>query len=111
MSTYEGTSDTFLNIPCIAHLKLYGSVDDHSIPHDSDPTTGTNPSQPSPYAARDAPRTFEEFMAELQRIVGAVRFGEERNTQGRRQPDGGGLMMDEDLYDEVFGDMDAFGGK
>jgi hypothetical protein len=50
-------------------------------------------------------------MAELQRIVGAVRFGEERNTQGQREPDGGGLMMDENLYDEVFGDMDAFGGK
>lgn len=48
-------------------------------------------------------------MQELQRIVGAVRFGEEGN--GQQEVDGGGLMMDEDLYDEVFGNMNAFGPK
>lgn len=105
MSTYEGT----FGLSHSRHSSLtHSPVDDHNIPHNSGPATGSNPSQPSPYAARDAPRSYEEFMAELQRIVGAVRFGE-RN--GQAEPDGGGLMMDEDLYDEVFGNMDAFGGK
>jgi hypothetical protein len=50
-------------------------------------------------------------MAELQRIVGAVRFGETRGTQDQGEPDGGGLMVDEDLYEEVFGNVDGLGAK
>jgi hypothetical protein len=45
-------------------------------------------------------------MAELQRIVGATRFGD---GTGVEDVDGGGLMVDEDLYEEVFGNLDAMG--
>ncbi|KAJ9092396.1 hypothetical protein QFC21_006898 [Naganishia friedmannii] len=82
--------------------------DDHNIPEDTRPNS-TNPTDPSPYAARDAPRTFEGFMQELQRIVGAVRLGESQG--GQPEVDGGGLMVDEDLYDEIFGNLEALGGK
>lgn len=48
-------------------------------------------------------------MAELQRIVGNTRFGD--GTAGSEEVDGGGLMVDEDLYEEVFGNIDALGNK
>ncbi|KAJ9091898.1 hypothetical protein QFC19_008924 [Naganishia cerealis] len=82
--------------------------DDHNIPEDTR-ANSTNPADPSPYAARDAPRTFEGFMQELQRIVGAVRFGGGAGEQ--QEVDGGGLMVDEDLYEEIFGNLDALGGN
>ena len=48
-------------------------------------------------------------MTELQRIVGATRFGD--GPTGTSGVDGGGLMVDEDLYEEIFGNLDALGGK
>ena len=48
-------------------------------------------------------------MEELQRIVGGTRFGD--RPTGTSEVDGGGLMVDEDLYEEVFGNLDALGGK
>jgi hypothetical protein len=48
-------------------------------------------------------------MQELQRIVGAARFGD--GASGRQEVDGGGLTVDEDLYDEIFGNLEALGGK
>ncbi len=79
------------------HLAL--AAGDHNIPSESTSTAPPDPSSPS-YArhhARPAPRTFEEFMQEVQRIAMSGAAGEDG-------VDGGGLMVDEDLYEELFGD-------
>lgn len=106
MSTYEGKS--FSISTKFKPLTSTAYADDHNIPEDTRPNS-TNPADPSPYAARDAPRTFEGFMQELQRIIGAARFGDSQN--GQQEVDGGGLMVDEDLYDEIFGNLEALGGE
>jgi hypothetical protein len=91
----------------LSHIQLIPPfTDDHNISQESQPSSATRAGEPSSYAARPAPRTFEEFMAELQRIVGATRFG---NGTGGEDVDGGGLMVDEELYEEVFGNLDAMG--
>jgi hypothetical protein len=88
-------------------IQLISSLtDDHNIPEESQPSTATRAGEPSSYSARPAPQTFEEFMAELQRIVGATRFGD---GTGGEDVDAGGLMVDEELYEEVFGNIDAMG--
>lgn len=106
MSTYEGK--------CSIHSSRASrsprlAIDDHNITEPAHPSASTRAGEPSAYAARDAPQTFEEFMAELQRIVGGTRFGD--GPAGTAEVDGGGLMVDEDLYEEVFGNLDALGGK
>ena len=106
MSTYEGKG---INHSSRASHSPRLVIDDHNISEQAHPSASTTAGEPSAYAARDAPRTFEEFMEELQRIVGGTRFGD--RPTGTSEVDGGGLMVDEDLYEEVFGNLDALGGK
>lgn len=42
----------------------------------------------SPYAARPAPASFDDFMAQVSAIQDAQ----------------GGIMVDEDLYEDIFGE-------
>lgn len=42
----------------------------------------------SPYAARPAPESFDDFMAQISAIQEAH----------------GGIMVDEDLYEDIFGE-------
>lgn len=90
------------------------SLDDHNIAPEA-PRNDTNNTTDSPYAARPAPRTFEEFLTEINRLT-------ERNNQrgdsGAEGGDGndenagqGGIMIDEELYEEFFGGEDGNGRK
>ncbi len=98
-------------------------ADEHDIPHPAPSTSNPTSASDSPYAARPAPRTFAEFLAEVNRIAaaatgltdqtGTAEQGGERNVNGeeRVEPDAGGIMVDEDLYEEIFGGEDGIGRK
>lgn len=66
----------------------------HSITPPPQPPTPPLPmsaQDPDPYAARPAPASFDEFMAHI--------------DAAQAQQGGGGLLVDADLYEELFGEL------
>lgn len=72
-------------------------TDDHDIPAESTAI----PPDPNSHAhsPRQVPRSFDDFLTEVQRIATAV------GTDGFGDVDGGGLMVDPELWEEVFGEQ------
>lgn len=66
---------------------------DETVNQNGDEYANGNEAHSSPYIARPAPETFDAFLREVDRVREAAAGG------------GGGIMLDEDLYEEVFGDQ------
>jgi hypothetical protein len=93
MSNYEGRS--YISWPCENNQLKFCSPEDHGI-NDTNSnrdtqTASSNSANQSPYAARTAPTNYAEFAEMMQSSM--------------HEDAGPGIMVDEDVWDQVFGGL------